>query len=150
MGVLASKKHLGGWSGQWGFLGGESKRAECREDVCVGPWLARGQGFGGNVCDRGLSPLCSKGEEAEKGFGAGEGLSPCSTSPGDAQARDPQQEQEPTLLGGGRKERGEICWGNTKNPGRCNSKGLQMNAALGSGNGGKQKSLGEKGEWGKE
>lgn len=53
---------------------------------------ARGKDFLGDTCDPGtelvlgLNPLCSKREEeeAEKDFGAREGLSPCPASPGDA------------------------------------------------------------------
>jgi len=40
--------------------------------------------------------------------------------------------------------------GDTKNPRRCDSKGLKAKAALESGNGGEQESLEEKGEWEKE
>lgn len=92
------------------FWGGERKRAEGREEGCGGgsrvPGWPGDRALGGMSVIWGLSPLCSKGEEAEKGLGTEEGLSPCSVSPGDAQARDPQQEQDPTLPGDGRKGRG--------------------------------------------
>ena len=149
-GVLASKKHLGSWPGRWEVSGGEGKRAEGREGVSGGLAAgsrgrcpARGKGFVGDACDPGseivlgLSPLCSEGEEEiEKGFGAGEGLSPCPTSPGDAwgmgSAGEPGSSRgrgapvgaRPHMAWGWEEGRGRNVVGETqKTPGGARAKG---------------------------
>lgn len=73
----------------------------------------------------GLTPLCSKRKEDERGFGAAKGFSPCPTSRGGAQgtgsageprgAGEHQQEQDPTSAGNGGR-RGKKCWEDTEKP----------------------------------
>lgn len=102
----------------------------------------------------GLTPLCSKRKEDERGFGAAKGFSPCPTSRGGAQgtgsagepggAGEHQQEQDPASAGNGREERGEVLGGHKKNPRRRHSKGLKASTALRSGNGSEQESLRER------
>lgn len=129
---------------------------------------ARGKDFLGDACDPGtelvlgLNPFCSKREEeeAEKDFGAREGLSPCPASPGDAWGTGSAGEQRRSwgAPGGERPpppitQGWEKCFlgGDTqKIPVRCNSKGLKANAALERGNGGEQESLEERGNGKKE
>lgn len=80
-GPKAARVFLGGGGGGGGLAAGSRGRRP-----------ARGKDFLGDTCDPGtelvlgLNPLCSKREEeeAEKDFGAREGLSPCPASPGDA------------------------------------------------------------------
>lgn len=81
----------------------------------------------------GLTPLCSKRKEDERGFGAAKGFSPCPTSRGGAQgtgsagepggAGEHQQEQDPASAGNGREERGEVLGGHKKTPGGATAQG---------------------------